>query len=240
MTILVLGGVGEAARIAERLHADGRSVIYSMAGVGGEAPVACRVRRGGFGGAEGLAAYLAEMRVQVLVDATHPYAAGISAHAARAARMTRVPFWAYRRPPWRPAADDCWHTLPDWPSLIGALAGYRRPLFTLGRSVLAWSASRREHQHWLVRCLPPAPENVPPGIEVIAERGPFSPAAEHRLFDRWRPDVLVSKNSGGTAVAAKLTEARAHGLAVLMLDRPPLPEAERTFACPDALCEALY
>ncbi|MBH4178243.1 precorrin-6A/cobalt-precorrin-6A reductase, partial [Pseudomonas aeruginosa] len=159
--LLLLGGIGEALALARRL---GPAHLYSLAGLG-KVPgdLACRVRVGGYGGAEGLAAFIDEQGFDLLVDATHPYAARISQNAVRAARLAGVPCWALRRPGWQAGPGDDWREVADWRELIAALAPFRRPLFTLGREPLEYLGQVPPHQHWTVRCLqgqPAAPGDL--------------------------------------------------------------------------------
>lgn len=233
--ILLLGGIGEALNLARRL---GPEHIYSLAGLG-KVPedLACQVRVGGFGGPEGLAEFIHRQGITLLVDATHPYAAQISNNAARAAQQAGVPCWALQRPGWVASPGDDWREVFDWPSLITALAPFRRPLFTLGRKPLEHLHEIPGHQHWTVRCLQhhPASERA----EVIGARGPFSLEDERALFARLNCDVLVSKNSGSAATEHKLQVARERGVPVLVLQRPALPVVDREFAEPEALWQAL-
>ncbi|GAB7537316.1 cobalt-precorrin-6A reductase [Burkholderia sp. 3C] len=233
--ILLLGGTGDALKVARTLPA---SAVYSLAGLG-KTPegLTCGVRIGGFGGAEGLAGYLRENRIALLADATHPYAAQISANAAAACAATGTPYWALDRAPWQPGEGDDWRCVPDWAALTAALAPYRRPFFTLGREPLAHLDAIPPHQHWTIRCLDPHPGNA--RANVIAARGPFVLDAERALFALLGVDVLVSKMSGGAATEAKLAVARERRVPVLMIARPALPAAERRFDTPDALAQAL-
>ena len=120
--LLLLGGTTEALRLARRL---GPETVYSLAGLG-RVPddLACRVRVGGFGGAEGLAAFIASEGIELLLDLTHPYAAQISHNAARAAEIADVPCWSLRRPGWQPCADDDWREVDGWDELTLALAPF--------------------------------------------------------------------------------------------------------------------
>jgi precorrin-6A/cobalt-precorrin-6A reductase len=156
--ILLLGGTGDALKIARAL---GPRHVYSLAGLG-KVPddLRCAVRVGGFGGAAGLAAYLRDAGIGLVIDATHPYAAQISANAAAAARDAHVPLWALRRAPWTPQPGDDWRMVGDWAGIEAALAPFRRPLFTLGREPLAHLDAIPPHQFWLVRCLDPHPGNA--------------------------------------------------------------------------------
>ena len=233
--ILVLGGTGDALKIARRLKSED---IYSLAGLG-KIPddLACQVRVGGFGGSEGLARFLTDERIGLIVDATHPYAAGISANAAAAGRIAAVECWALRRPPWEPRAGDDWRFVSGWDAVLAALAPFARPLFTLGREPLAHLDEIPLHQYWTIRCLDGHPGNE--RARVIGARGPFTLDGERALFEQNRFDVVVSKNSGGVATEAKLDIARERGLPIVMLRRPSLPDVERIFETTDALLAAL-
>ncbi len=233
--ILLLGGIGEALNLARRL---GPAHVYSLAGLG-KVPddLACQVRVGGFGGADGLAAFIREQGIDLLVDATHPYAAQISHNAAQAARQAGIACWALRRPGWQASSEDDWREVFDWPSLIAALGDFQRPLFTLGREPLEHLHEIPAHQHWTVRCLQSQPPM--PRAEVIGARGPFSLDDERALFERLDCDVLVSKNSGSAATEHKLQVARERGVPVLVLQRPILPAVDREFAEAEVLWQAL-
>lgn len=229
--VLLLGGTGDALRLARGL---GPWQTYSLAGLGRvPTDLQCRVRVGGFGGAQGLARFIDAEAIELLIDATHPYAAQISANAAIAAELAGIPCWALRRPGWQAGIGDDWREVDSWSGLIRALHGYRRPFFTLGREPLAHLHEIPDHQYWTVRCL----EGVPPTAraEVIGARGPFNLESERSLFARLDCDVLISKNSGGDSTEPKLQVARELGLPVLLMRRPVLPPVTREFARIDAL-----
>ena len=233
--ILLLGGVGDALAIARRLAPQD---IYSLAGLGKvPADLPCQVRVGGYGGAEGLAAFMAAEGIDLLLDITHPYAAQISANAARAAELSGVPCWALRRPGWQAGDGDDWREVADWAALSTALEPFKRPLFTLGREPLAHLQAIPLHQHWTVRCLDDYPGT--PRARVIGARGPFNLADERALFAAGQFDVLISKNSGSSATEPKLQVARELGLPVLLLARPPLPAVDRQFSAVEEVWSAL-
>ncbi len=238
MRLLLLGGTGDGRRLAAALHADGHDVVYSVADPSAHTHVPCAVRRGGFGGAAGLTRYIRAQSIERLVDATHPYAATISANARTAATEAGIALWALHRPSWRPEPGDRWHYLPDTSALRAALEPYRRPLFTIGPGPLD-QAPVPAHQHWSVRCLPGHGRTVPARCTVLEARGPFALDDERRLLDRLGTDVIVTKDSGGDAVTAKLVAARERRIPVLVLRRPPLPRPDRDFSSAAALRSAL-
>ena len=223
--ILLLGGVTEALAIARTL---GPQHVYSLAGVGRvPTDLTCEVRVGGYGGAEGLARYMREQHIDVLLDATHPYAAQISGNAALAARACGIECWALRRPVWQPQPGDDWREVADWDELVTALTPFKRPLFTLGKEPLAHLHEIPADQFWTLRALDPYSGNE--RCKVIGARGPFRIDDERRLFEQQHIDVLISKNSGSCATEPKLEVARERGVPVLILKRPELAEVDRVF-----------
>ena len=227
MRLLILGGIGEALKLARAL-ASVHTIIYSVAGRGRVPDLPCAVRVGGFGSAEGLAAFLHEQSIELLIDATHPYAAQISHNAALAARLVGIPLWACRRPEWRPALGDDWRSVADWTGMMIALREFRRPFFTIGLEPLRHVANIPPEQHWLVRCLAAEPPTSP-RLTLLCATGPFALEQELALFSDYQIDVLVAKNSGGGAVEAKLAAGRELKIPVVMLERPILPVADREF-----------
>ena len=233
--ILLLGGVTEALAIARTL---GPQHIYSLAGIGRvPTDLRCQVRVGGYGGAAGLAQFIREQGIDLLLDASHPYAAQISANAAQAARLCTIPCWALRRPAWQPQPGDDWREVSDWSELIEALKPFQRPLFTLGREPLQHLDEIPAGQFWTLRALDVYPGNE--RCEVIGARGPFLIEDERALFERRRIDVLISKNSGSSATEPKLEVARERGIPVVVLQRPVLAGVDREFLTPQETLTAL-
>jgi precorrin-6A/cobalt-precorrin-6A reductase len=226
--ILILGGTAEARELAARLapRAD-LAVTLSLAGrTASPAPQPVPVRSGGFGGPEGLADYLTSARIDALIDATHPYAAAISANAVRAAQRAGVAFLALHRPPWQRIAGDQWIEVADVAGAVGALGNAPHRVFVaLGRNELAPFVQAPQH-HYLIRSVDPVdPPLGVPHAAYITGRGPFEEADERALMARWRIERVVSKNSGGKASYGKIAAARALGLPVIMLRRPAPPRA---------------
>ncbi|MER8372996.1 cobalt-precorrin-6A reductase [Mesorhizobium sp. M1406] len=225
--VLILGGTTEARQLAGKLAARADcSVTLSLAGRT-ESPVAqgVPVRSGGFGGADGLAAYLRETGVDLMIDATHPYAAQISANAAQAARAAGVPILALRRPGWEIVEGDRWTQVDTVGDAVQALGpAPRRVFLALGRQEVAAFEAASQH-HYLVRSVDPVePRLAVPDARYLLARGPFREPDERALLEEHRIDVIVSKNSGGEATYGKIAAARALGIEVIMIRRPDLPD----------------
>lgn len=224
--ILILGGTTEARELAAELVArPGVRVTTSLAGrVSRPGALAGDVRIGGFGGAEGLAEWLREHRVDAVVDATHPFAESITANAAQAGAATGLPVVVLRRPGWQTVPGDHWHSVASLDEAAEALPGLgRRVLLTTGRLGLA-AFAHLPQLHFVVRSVEPPEPPMPPDVEVLLTRGPFTVADEAALLREHRIDVVVTKDSGGAATAAKLTAAREAGVPVVVVRRPPLPD----------------
>ncbi|MCX2182083.1 cobalt-precorrin-6A reductase [Streptomyces sp. SKN60] len=235
MHVLILGGTTEARALAGLLHDDVR-VTSSLAGrVAAPRLPAGEVRIGGFGGADGLAAWLREHSVDAVIDATHPFAERISFNAAGAAATAHVPLLALRRPGWVPVAGDAWHEVDSLEAAAAALDGLDsrsdRVFLTTGRMGLAAFADRPEW--FLVRSVDAPEAPMPARTEVLLDRGPFGLDGEREILARHRIDVLVTKDSGGAATAPKLQAAREAGLPVVVVRRPPVPQGVPTAATPE-------
>jgi precorrin-6A/cobalt-precorrin-6A reductase len=235
-TVLILGGTHEARQLAERLALiGGLHAVSSLAGrVKNPALPAGEVRIGGFGGVSGLAGWLNAQRAAAVIDATHPFAEGISANAAAACAQTGTPLLSLVRPPWTAGAQDIWHdaaSLADAARMLPSLG--ERAFLTTGRQGLAAFASL-DRMWFLIRCVDPPSGPLPPAHELVLARGPYDAAAELDLMGRHRIDVLVTKNSGGELTEGKLAAARGLGLPVLMVSRPPLPDVPRCESADEA------
>lgn len=218
MRLLLLGGTGEARALAGLL--DGHDVVTSLAGrVTDPRLPEGEVRIGGFGGAEGLAQWLVEHRIEAVVDATHPYAARITANAHAAAAAVGVPALILDRPSW--PADPSWSRVASAEAAAASLAVGGRVFLTIGRQHVGAFA---EVDAWfLIRSIDPPADALPARHELLLARGPFEYDAELALLRDQRIDTLVTKNSGGPATVAKLDAARALGVRIVVIDRPPLP-----------------
>jgi len=202
-------------------------VTLSLAGrTASPVRAAVPMRVGGFGGADGLARHIAAERIDVLVDATHPYAATISAHAAQAAAAATIPLLALHRPAWIATAGDRWSEVDDAAGAVAALGeAPRRVFLALGRQEIAPFAGAPQH-HYLVRSVEPVmPPLKVPHAAYLTGRGPFREADERALLLERRIEIIVAKNSGGGASYGKIAAARALGIAVIFLRRPPAAPA---------------
>lgn len=226
LRILILGGTAEASALAEALQSDARfAPILSLAGAT-HAPRLPKIefRIGGFGGADGLVQYLEQHRIDVLVVATHPFARQIRANAVAAASALQLPLLILDRPLWRAQAGDQWQHVPDTGTAAAALgASPKRVWLTIGRKDLAAFAAHPHHWYLIRTIDPPPAEHLPPRAEFLSARGPFSEANEAALLQTRGIEVLITKDSGGTATEAKLAAARACRVPVILIDRPPMP-----------------
>ena len=236
MRILILGGTGEARELAAALVAAGADVISSLAGrVSRPRLPDGPVRVGGFGGAGGLAAFLRDEGITHVVDATHPFAATITANAAQAAAEAGVPRLVLRRPGW--AADPYWAVVAGIGAAAEAVARWpgEGVFLTTGRRDLGAFAADGAHQ-FLVRTVDPPDGPVPPRMTLVLDRGPYTVDGESALMREHRTSLLVTKNSGGPMTVAKLTAARDLGVRVVMVARPALPAGSvSVLAVTDAL-----
>ncbi|MEQ8709834.1 MAG: cobalt-precorrin-6A reductase [Rhodospirillales bacterium] len=223
--ILILGGTGEAAALAraiDRQWGDAVRLTSSLAGrVEKPGPLPGNVRVGGFGGVAGLTAYLRDEQVDLLVDATHPFADRISAHARQAAEATDLPRLGFARPLWQRDPVDRWievETVEQAATAAGDIS--RRAFLTVGRTEIAPFAETRD-VWFLVRLVDPPETPLPlQNHETVIARGPFTVAGERELMLHHRIDLLITKASGGAATEAKILAAREADIPVLMVRRP--------------------
>lgn len=214
--------------MAKALSDAGLDAVYSYAGRT-EAPraQALPIRVGGFGGAEGLAQFLAQGRFTHVIDATHPFAAQISRNAIAACAATGVPLIALQRPEWHAGPGDLWQCVADNAAAIAALPDQPARVFlAIGRQGLADFAAKPQH-HYLLRLVDPPQQALPlPDTAVILARGPFTVEGDTALMRDHAITHILAKNAGGAGAEAKLIAARALGLPVILIDRPVLPHRQ--------------
>jgi precorrin-6A/cobalt-precorrin-6A reductase len=228
--LLILGGTGDAMQLAQRaIELSGFEVITTLAGRTRQpTTVAGLVRIGGFGGEAGLVDYLQTEKIDLIIDATHPFAAQISWHVAGAATKVGIPRLMLVRPVWTRLSEDNWIEVESIEAAVAATQVSAERLFvTIGRQQLAPFAKLTDR--WcLMRSIDPPDPSIPlPPGKLLLDRGPFSLEGERELLREYRIQAIVSKNSGGDATYAKIIAARELGLPVVMVQRPIVPEGDR-------------
>ena len=227
MKLLILGGTGEATRLAELLA--GRPDIEATISLAGRtsrpAALPLPTRIGGFGGADGLAAHLTAEGIDLLIDATHPFAERISANARAASRATGVPLLVLTRAPWTARPGDRWTEVASLDEAAAVLGpAPRRVLLTVGRLGLAAFEAAPQHDY-LIRSIDPPDGLDLPLARVILDRPPFDAEAEEKLMREEAVEVLVTKNSGGPATYGKIEAARRLALPVILVAPPRRADA---------------
>ncbi|MGI9407799.1 MAG: cobalt-precorrin-6A reductase [Hyphomicrobiaceae bacterium] len=219
--VLILGGTTEARELAAELAKDRRwSIISSLAGrTRAPAHIAGDVRIGGFGGPSGLADFIRADNVDVIIDATHPYADTISDNARTAARATGCRYLRLCRPPWHPVSGDTWLDAADNEAAARIIKTGATALLTIGHKGLGPFIARRDIR-LIARMIEPMEGRAPDHVDIILKRPPFWLEDELALMRDRQVDTLVTKNAGGSMVAAKLAAARTLGLPVIMIARP--------------------
>jgi len=231
MRVLLLGGTAEARALAAQLDPD-VDVISSLAGrVPNPALPVGEVRIGGFGGVDGMRRWLVDSKVDAVVDATHPYAATITAHAAAVCDGLALPHVVLARPAWPPGDAIVVGSDVEAAKTV-AVERYSRVFLTTGRS---GTAAFADVDAWfLIRAVTaPDADTLPRRHQLVLSRGPYHYDDEVALLREHRIDALVTKNSGGRMTRPKLDGAAALGVAVMMVDRPPLPPGVTTVSTVD-------
>ena len=234
--ILILGGTGDAVKLAAKLATVLEiEVISSLAGrTRKPAALVGQVRIGGFGGATGLANYLQENSIDILIDATHPCAGQITCNGAIASQLVNIPHLMLVRPEWGKVNGDNWIEVESVEAAAQAIPELvKRVFITSGRQQLE-PFLQRSHIWYLMRSIDP-PDIELPNSEVLLDRGPFNLEQERKLLQDYQIEAIVSKNSGGSATYAKIVAARELGIPVVMVQRPARPEGEKVTDIEEAI-----
>lgn len=236
--ILILGGTGEARMLAVHLNELAFDVISSLAGRTDNPTLPDgETRIGGFGGIEGLRDYLIEENIDLLIDATHPFAARISSNAYEATKQADVEIVRLERQPWQAEEGDIWHHVQSLEDAVTALPKNCTALVTIGRQQLG-SFLDRDDVKVIARAIDEPSIDIPNHWEVILARPPFTLADEIGLISSRNIDVLVTKNAGGNETREKLIAARKLQKPVIIIDRLPKP-AVQTYSTIEDLLAAL-
>lgn len=225
--LLILGGTGDAVRLSTQAAALNLVVISSLAGRTEQSRTAddgsaTQIRVGGFGGVGGLVTYLQQENIDLVIDATHPFAQQISGNAAAAAAICGLPRLLLQRPAWDAVAGDRWLSVQNHAEAADLLPGLAQRIFlTIGRQELS-SYAHLQELWFLMRSIDPPPDPLPPG-DIVLAKGPFTLTAEKNLLLQYQIEIIVSKNSGGAATYAKIIAARELGLSVVMIQQPAIP-----------------
>lgn len=238
--VLILGGTGDAVKLAAKLATIPEiEVISSLAGrTKKPSALVGQVRIGGFGGAEGLAHYLQENSIDVLIDATHPCAGQITINGAIATQSVNIPHLMLVRPQWEKTTGDNWIEVESVAAAARAIPeSVNRVFITSGRQQLEpflWRSQIQPEIWYLMRSIDP-PEIELPNSKVLLDRGPFSLEQERQLLRDYQIQAIVSKNSGGNATYAKITVARELEIPIIMVQRPAMPIGEKVTSIEEAI-----
>ena len=242
--ILILGGTGDAVKLAAQLaNISTIEVISSLAGrTKKPSALVGQVRIGGFGGAEGLAKYLQENAIDILIDATHPCAGQITVNGAIASQLVNIPHLMLVRPQWERVSGDDWIEVETIEAAAIAIPELvRRVFITSGRQQLEPFLERLRlypdlypEMWYLIRSIDP-PDLELPNSKLLLDRGPFNLEQERQLLREYQIEAIVSKNSGGEATYAKVVAARELGIPIIMVQRPAMPEGEKVTSIAEAI-----
>jgi precorrin-6A/cobalt-precorrin-6A reductase len=235
--ILILGGTSEALKLAGALCDRTQfTPIYSLAGRLENLRVPnCEVRIGGFGGIDGLSAYLAKERIDAVIDATHPFAARISHNVEQASHRLGLPLLALVRLPWSTMPGDVWHEVPDMHGAAAIIHNLGKRIFlAIGRQEVSAFAECPE-EYFLIRAIENPSESLPPNSRILLARGPFHVEEEINLLRSYAIDLIVAKNSGGDATYPKLQAARELKIPVVMVQRPRTEQGLSVATVPAAI-----
>ncbi len=241
--ILLLGGTGTALTLTQELLQQGYQLTYSIAGLVRQPDLPCQVISGGFTQFGGMAQLVRSQRINLIIDATHPYAVQISHNAVTTASKCGIPCWRLQRPCWEQQNGDNWQTFQDWETLTGHLMAYRRVFLSHGQlsrqQLEILSRIRTPDQQFIIRTAAPITLDLPKWIQPLEMIGPFDFQDELALLQDLAIEAIVSKNSGSSATYGKIQAARELGVPVLMLQRPELPVVTQEFFSRRELLAAL-
>ncbi len=209
--------------LANALVDQGRAVVTSFAGVTRK-PLLPKgeIHVGGFGGVEGLAQYLRSQSITHVVDATHPFAAQMSAHAHTACESAGLPLMRLERPAWTLVPGDTWIEALNMAEAARHVPSQACVLLTTGRKALDHFLARADLSG-VIRTIEAPDRVLPARWHLLQDRPPHALEGEMSLMRRSNITCLVSKNAGGPTTIAKIHAARSLGIPVVMITRPAKP-----------------
>ena len=248
MTILLLGGTADARHLADRLLQQGIAIIYSVAGLVRTPDMACDILVGGFSALGGLAQYVDEKNISMIVDVTHPYAKKMTQTAMSVAEEKSIAYVRFHRPAWLPQAEDHWLEVSEWDEVLDNIKQSTSVFLTAGQlsqeqinSLHQNHSNKTSTQKQVLRTAVKPSAILPASMTWVKAIGPFSYQQELKTIQQYDIDMIVSKNSGGDSTIEKLNVAREKNIPVVMLSRPqveiPLVFKETVFD-DIAQCEA--
>jgi len=250
VTVLLLGGTFEAKAIARQLQATDIPFVYSLAGIVRTPDLDGETFTGGFSQfsdkkdpTEGLVRYIKNRNISAIIDATHPFAANMSATAARVASLCDLPLWRYYRPAWVTKNQRNWQEVDSRETALTLITEYKRPLFTIGLQAYELLTEKTNSQHWIIRSATSPGEEQQHALRHrqdyshINDIGPFKFDNELTLLQETQADVIICKNSGGQVGLAKLDAAKQVGIPVILLSRPIKVTVEKQF---DTIEECIF
>jgi len=233
MRILILGGTADGRHLAAALHKSGCTVVYSIAGLVRQPALECEVISGGFTQFGGLTTYLKKQGIAAVLDVTHPYAKVMSFTARESTQLCGIPCWRFHRPCWRSELDDDWQHYEDWARLLKGLQLKKTVFLTAGQlpelALKTFESLGKQGQKQILRTAVEPKCELPVSMTWHKAIGPFSLEHEREIMANHQVDALVTKNSGGTSMQAKLFAARELNIPVLMFTRPDLPDVDKEF-----------
>jgi precorrin-6A/cobalt-precorrin-6A reductase len=231
VNLLLLGGTADARHMAGSLHEHGVTLIYSIAGLVRLPNLPCEIASGGFSQYGGLINYIKQHEIGAILDMTHPYASTMSQTARQAAQDSDIPCWRFSRPAWQPVTGDIWHEVTDWNALLPLLAHKQSIFLSSGQvaKTVLLELLKTPRNKIILRTAVKPDFDLPEGIEWMKAIGPFNIESERELLKKYGVDAVVSKNSGGDAVVAKLQAARELAVPVYMFSRPAELMVDKNF-----------
>ena len=227
--ILLFAGTTEGRHIAKVLKDQPVSVTVSVATEYGEtliAPAENITVLHGRKNAEEIEALIRETQAQLLIDATHPYAAEITKTLKAVAEKTGTEYLRVLRA--SEQADGCVF-VDDTDAAIAYLNTLEgNVLLTVGSKELSRYTAVKEFETRLFARILPVKESTDAafalgfsGKHLICMQGPFSEELNRAVIREYEIDVMVTKDSGTAGgFPEKISAAKDCRIPVIVIARP--------------------